>query len=210
MSYNKFKPPVDTGQEINKKDWSNTQLYSGEIVNKSDRVISLLGILDEIICYIGVVKASYLGLTEINNIILDEQTKNFLFTRLTHIQQDLIDIQHSVGTGKKKDEKYITTRFKGQGRIGQLEHDMTLMQDVELNDVKKKTQPLNIIPGSSLLESELLYIRSLVRKSERQLCFVKNPDEDICLRYLNKLSDYFLVLAIHVLHIENRDYRQKE
>lgn len=238
---NKFKPPTDTksvtgndnisiisetpsslrseNSSSNQKHPTGhcaTSLYNGEIINKSDRIVSTLGSLEELLAYVGIIKAEYLNTNTDSKFDIDNSSKMFLAARLTQIQEVICDISHAIGTSKKIGAKYENSRFGNDQRIMELENEMSLMTDVDLDRIKAdmKEKPLQIIPGTYALEAHLMYARSLCRKAERQVCSCKNstvgifPDEK-CVSYLNRLGDYLLALSIHVLHMQSKEPLKK-
>lgn len=221
MSNSKFKHQYDTcsitsdisisskksNNDFSIKKEKKTILYSGESVPKYHKIIVSLGSLDELISYIGVIKSEYMIIHE-NKVDIDNSTRLFVFARLTQIQETLIDIQQSIGS--KKNIKFTN----GEQRIRELENEISLMGDVDIHVIKLnlKDKPLQIIPGTSLIESKLLHARSICRRVERQMHLNEqktNFIEENCLKYLNKLSDYLLGLSIHLLHMENKEPTKK-
>ena len=223
MNLNKFKPQTgnfltetsisstNTSSKDTKKE-EKTTLYTGEVLPKYNRSIVCIGTLDELISYIGVIKSEYMIISENKNEI-DNSSKLFVFARLTQIQETLIDIQQSIGTIRKRDNN-VNKFLNGEQKIKELENEISLMPDVDMTSIKLslKDKPLQIIAGTSLIESRLLHARSICRKCERQLCLNEQKNLNLdktCLKYLNKLSDYLLALSIHLLHIENKEPAKK-
>lgn len=195
---------------------NNTTLYNGETISKSDKILSSIGCIEELSTYIGIIKTEHLGNKE-EMFDIDNSAKLFLYARLTKIQETLIDICASIGTSKKIQARYEFTRFThNQHKIDELKHELQLMNDVDFQTIKNsmKEKPLQIIPGTTILESRLLYARTLCRRAERQLSNTKNLQlgiipEETCLKYLNILSDYLLALSIHVLHMQSKEPMKK-
>jgi cob(I)alamin adenosyltransferase len=227
----KFKPPIsrestprlnnDTVSEIHssrsvstKHELSNstTTMYSGEQVNKGDKILTLIGMIEELICYLGIIKVEHFDPSNETKLDIDSSAKMFLNARITQIQETLIDIQYSVGTTKKVQAKFEYSRFQnGIQKTQELMNEIQLMNDVDLDVLKTKDKPTMIIPGTSLIESQLLFSRTICRKIERQLCTLKQSYnvEDTCISYINKLSDYLIVLAVHILHMKGKDVLKK-
>jgi cob(I)alamin adenosyltransferase len=216
----KFKPQHDDyppsvastprERERERKDSvRSTTLYSGDPVSKSDKILTLLGMFEELICYLGIIKAEHFEPATETKFDIDSSTKMFLTARFTQIQETLIDIQASIGTTKKALARFDFSRFKtGEQRIGELVQEIGLMSDVDQTQFKVRERPLMIIPGTLQIEAQLLYARSLCRKVERQLC-TQHDIEDICISYMNKLSDYLITLSIHLLHMKNKEPLRK-
>jgi len=188
-----------------------TTLYSGELRRKNDKILALLGTLEEMISFTGIIKSESLDPNLESKLEIDNSLKIFFYARLTQIQETLIDIQYCLGTTKKNIAKFEFNRFNGELKIKELENEINLMGDVDFTSLKKgiKDKPLQIIPGSSLLESRLLFLRALCRKAERQTCLMKSVFDFNVVYYLNKLGDYLLALSIHILHIQNKEPLKK-
>lgn len=239
MSVNKFKPlhintesetapstPIQTNRSTRSfsitsmpktSGGETTTLYNGEMVKKTDKIISAMGTLEELSAYIGVIKTEHLNTNSEQKFDIDSSAKLFLYARLTKIQEALIDICASLGTSRKITARYEFTRFScGQSRIADLKSELELMKDVDFETLKSsmREKPLQIISGTTILESRLLYARTLCRRAERQVIGAKNLQvgivpEEICLRYLNVLGDYLLGLSVHVLHMQSKEPMKK-
>lgn len=207
---------VESAQTTPRKDLATT-LYNGEVVPKSDRIISVIGTIDELAAYIGIIKTEHFDPNTEEKLDIDSSAKLFLYARLTQIQETLIDIEASIGTSRKVIARHDFTRFSnGEQRIKDLENEIELMRDVNLGQLKEsmKEKPFQHIPGNSVIEAKLFYARTICRRAERQLCGTKNLPlgiilEDNCMNYLNKLGDYLLALSIHVLHMQNKEPLKK-
>jgi cob(I)alamin adenosyltransferase len=180
----------------------STTLYNGDKVSKSNKILSTIGTIEELVCFIGIVKTTYFDPSTEEKFDIDNSVKFFLYARFTQIQETLIDIQLSLGTSKKIENI--------QQRISELCNEINLMDDVNLSQLKIETKekPLQIIPGTTVLESKLLYVRTLCKKVERYFYTIKIRNE-IYGEYFNKLNDYFLALSIHILHIQNKEPLKK-
>lgn len=210
--FNEYK----NSHETEKPKSIETKLLSGEIVPKYHKILIANGILDELCSFLGIIKCEHLS-ERCETKDIDNSCKLFFFARLTQIQEALVDIQISLSTTKKNSTKFENTRFiNGETRIKELESEISLMTDVDFPNIKNTLieQGFPIIAGTSLIESRLLFARSLCRRAERQFVIcAKNkmnifPEEN-CLLYLNRLSDYLLCLSIHILHIQNKEPLKK-
>lgn len=194
------------GKREQSSDEKSTTLYNGEKVSKNDKILSCIGTLEELLSYIGIIKAEYFSEEE-NELDVLSSEKLFIFARLTQIQESLIDIMASIGTSKKVNARYENTRFSNRKLLKELEDEIN---SKEIN-YKVKDKPLQIIPGTNKLQAELLYSRAITRRAERQLYGLKNliaPDKLAC-EYLNKLGDYFLSLSLYILQIGFREPLKK-
>lgn len=194
----KFKPVEEKKIVKTTPSSHETILYSGEKISKSDKTLVAMGTIEELIAYIGVIKAEhYNSDSKIDTL---SSAKLFLFARMTKIQEALLDINKSIGTTKKTPGRYDLTRFVADDFINEFDKHITEM-GIDLSIYKTKDKPLIIFPGTTILESNLLFARALCRRAERQLVSAKNVQLGVvvdpdCFRYLNKLGDYLLALAI--------------
>lgn len=149
----------------------NIKLGDRGRISKSSQVLKAVGSIDEV--------NSYLGM------ICSRCEEKHLVKRINSVQRDLLTIG-SILAGSK-------LRFY-KSKIVNLEK--------EIDDLQEKLPALKnfIVPGGSLLAAQLHFVRALVRKAEREVVAfskrvkVKPP----LITYLNRLSDYFFVLARYV------------
>lgn len=139
-------------------------------ISKSSQIIKTLGAIDEANSYLGIVRS----IRRINKTTKKDIEK---------VQKDLI-IVGSIIAGAKI--KWKTERVK------ELEE--------EINGMEKKLPKLTnfILSGEDELSAHLMYARTLVRRSEREVMALHNTRyliHNTVLQYLNRLSDYFFVLA---------------
>lgn len=167
-----------------------TVLYSGEKLSKADKIFASLGTIEELQAYLGIIKAQHYSAVQ--------SSQMFLSARITQIQETLTRIMLSLGTTKKSNAKYESSRFSSisEKSIGDLEIEINKLS---IHSEFKKGGDCPI-PGSSLLESNLLYARTLARRAERQVVASKNLSIGLCpenevIEYLNLLGDYLLYLA---------------
>jgi len=193
-----------------------TVLFNGESISKADKLLAAIGTLEELVAYLGVVKAEHFDPSIEKKFEIDSSSKLFLYARITQIQETLIDIKSSLGTSRKNVARYENSRFSnGEQRIKDLDHEIDLMP-VGLNQLKEsmREKPLQNIPGMSIVEARLMYARTICRRAERQVHSSKNLQmgivvEDSCVSYLNRLGDYLLALSVHVLHMQNKEPLKK-
>lgn len=206
------------------KIYSETALYNGEKIMKTDTLIEAVGALEELIAHIGIVKAEYYGsgggnkINDVDNKEITNSGKLFSYARFTKIQEALHDILLSITTTKKVSIRYEASRFS----VNAENHMKDLEQEIQKMEINGKNY-LNNIPGVTELEARLMLIRTLCRKAERRLLTLLNEEgdkknlektknfsldivpEDSCFLFLNRLSDYFLVLAVYNLQILHKE-----
>ncbi len=155
-------------------DEGRTCFFGCGLVEKNDDRIEALGVLDEL--------NSIIGLTLC--FVEDDRLRNML----TKIQNDLF----TVGADLAGSELAADTLPRiTDGHVHELENLIDELED-KLGMPKKF-----ILPGGTISSSFLHLCRTITRRAERELVGVKlaiklNP---IILRYVNRLSDLFYVLA---------------
>lgn len=156
-----------------KGDEGYTSLLSGKRVHKTDNRIELVGELDELNSFIGLLKSKLIE-------------PNFL----EHIQWNLFNAGAVIINDNNTDLKNIT-----EFDIEMLEVGMDKMNE-ELPELKNF-----ILPGGSETVALAHICRTICRRAERSLS--KHIENPIIAKYLNRLSDFFFVLARYIGHKEN-------
>jgi cob(I)alamin adenosyltransferase len=156
-----------------KGDTGYTYAYSGYRLGKDDLRIETIGRMDELNAFLGMAKS----------LMKDKNGK----TILEKIQNDLfvMETQFS-GEGYKKVEKHISSE-----NIAHLEDDIKRLE--------KKFRFIGfVIPGDNLLSSVLHVARTIARRIEHEMVFLRNKKitkgKNILI-YLNRLSDLLFLLA---------------
>ena len=156
-------------------DAGDTGLGHGSRISKTHARVCALGDIDELNAHIGLLTA-HLSLTSI--------------TKLTDIAPFIERLQHRI--------------FDLGGEVSipgfQLIHDQHVtMIEVELDRMNEALAPLEnfIIPGGSILIAQCHVARSVCRRAERSLVSLQEIETVNAsgVRFLNRLSDYFFVLA---------------
>lgn len=164
-------------------DEGNTGLVSGNRVFKSDARIDLYGELDELNSRIGLASAQL-------------STKQADIVSFLHvIQSAIFDLGSNLAC-----EAENRSRFKLPQIPEKLIHDL----ESNIDTMDSQLDPLKnfILPGGSLATSFLHLARTSTRSVERKcVLFSHDAQEELpanCLIFLNRLSDYFFVLARYV------------
>ncbi len=160
-------------------DKGQTSLYSGEIVWKDDLRVEAYGSLDELDAFVG-------------------ETKNHIHD--VNIRHLLIDIQ-----------KHLS-KVMGQLASKEVEYRDPIL----MNDVNKLTELILdyefrvdlkgfVIPGSTAQSAKLDICRTITRRAERRIITLSRQEEvpEIILQYVNRLSDFFYILARWIEKKEN-------
>lgn len=156
-------------------DTGHTSLCGGERVSKTDLRVQACGDVDELNCHIGVLQ------TLVGN--ADEQRL------LTDIQRNLF----LLGTRLPETPASATERV-GKAHLQQLERAIDRLQDA--------TPPIDtfILPGGCAGAAQCHVCRAACRRAERSVVALaqKCRIDPIILGYMNRLSDYFFVLAMNL------------
>ncbi len=163
-------------------DKGKTSLLGGIRVEKNDKIIEVIGNVDEISASIGILK-----------VLLFKKKSNFsikeLILKLERIQRELINLNAYFAGLNSLDSK----RIYGvkDGWIVRLESEIDLWE--------KGLRPLSefILPGENEVEASAHFVRVIVRRTERRIVELNkiiDLDKNV-LKYINRLSDWFFVLA---------------
>ncbi len=168
-------------------DSGETSLVSGERVSKGDLRIHLYGEVDELNSYIG------LAISKFNK--NDDESFRYLKT----IQSRLFDLGSNLACMPEKREAYKLPQITDD-EIKKIE---SLIDEMDASVSKLKNF---ILPGGSELSSVLHICRAITRRVERShIRFYTKFSEEMPVnseQYLNRLSDYFFVLARYANHLK--------
>lgn len=160
-------------------DGGTTSLFGGKRVLKDDIRIDTYGTIDELNAFIGLLNAS-----------LHEATQNYF---LTEVQKRLFTIGANLASDP--DKKMITPDIK-DADIQILENAMDTMDQL--------LEPLKnfILPGGNANIAHAHICRTICRRAERRVISLNalSQVDPMIIMYLNRLSDYFFVLARYIAH----------
>ena len=155
-------------------DRGKTSLGNGERVSKSHLIINLLGDIDELNSQIGSAISSC--------------KSRFISSELQSIQQDLFNLGGEIS-------------IFNSGTI-LISDDKVKFLEERIEDLNQTLKPLKefIMPGGDEFCSRIHLARAVCRRAERSCVAVLDlvEEKNIWLPYLNRLSDYFFVLARYV------------
>ena len=155
-------------------DKGETSLFGGSRLPKSHLRIESYGTVDELNAHVGLLRDH----------IADERYRS----DLKNIQDRLFDLGSNLAMdpSKKMDVPAIT------------ETDVQFLE-IEMDCMDEKLEPLKnfILPGGHPTVSYCHLARTVCRRAERNVVALAHIDEvdEIMIRYLNRLSDYFFVLG---------------
>jgi len=173
-------------------DKGTTGLYGGTRVSKFDNRIEAYGTIDELNSFLGLLRDQ-----EISSV-----DKDFLIG----IQTDLFTVGAILATPT---ENQIFKDGKKHPNIPQISaNDISKLEnEIDIIDAQLKPMTHFILPGGHPTVSYCHICRTICRRAERLSSHLhsKTPVNLLVLVYLNRLSDYFFVLARKLtkdLHIE--------
>ena len=165
-------------------DDGTTGIHGGERVPKDDVRIEANGALDELNAQIGIVR-SLVG--------TDDEWQQVLYK----IQIELMSVMSLVATPSAKRDRNPNTLTAGMD--GFCEEWMDRMT-AAIGD-----NGCFILPGGTPLVAQLQYARTVARRAERRLWTLhrEDPLPQEILRFINRLSDLFFVMARFELDRQN-------
>ena len=158
-------------------DQGQTSLIGGLRVAKYDDRVEAYGTVDELSAFIGVLYDQEGVTAEMKSVF--DTIQNKLFTIESHFALD-------ENAEVKKMIPVLTA-----DDVAFLEHEIDAM-NAQLPELKSF-----VIPGGNLKASHAHVCRTVCRRAERQgwRLAAQHPIDTVDLQYLNRLSDYFFVLA---------------
>jgi cob(I)alamin adenosyltransferase len=183
-------------------DKGSTALIGGTKVPKSHLRIETYGTVDELNSFIGLL-GDHLALdaTE-HGATLDraaETTPDFTTARqqLREIQDRLFTIGSSLACDPEKEPKL---------KLPDLKDDDVKSLEKAIDDMEAVLPPMKsfILPGGHPTVSTAHITRCICRRAERSCVRMMEEQlfvEPLVIRYLNRLSDYFFVLARYIGHL---------
>ena len=162
-------------------DSGETGLYGGARVSKDDLRIQAYGTLDELNATLGVAGADPLIPIQIRE-------------KLRRVQSELFQLGGELATPAGKS---VPMELIGTIEIERMEKEIDAMELL----LKPLTQ--FILPGGSLASAQIHLARTISRRAEREVVTLHGvqPLRDEILGYVNRLSDWFFVLARFANHL---------
>ena len=161
-------------------DKGTTALLGGTRVSKAHLRLEAYGTVDELNSYLGLVRDQ-----EVN-----QSRRDFL----KQIQDRLFTLGSNLATSPDKSVKNVPDLK---------EEDIELLEKA-MDEMDKELPPLRyfILPGGHQSVSFCHIARTICRRAERNTVVLHEQEAvaDICMRYLNRLSDYLFVLARKMGH----------
>ncbi|GBQ38939.1 cob(I)yrinic acid a,c-diamide adenosyltransferase [Acetobacter fabarum] len=163
-------------------DGGQTSLGDGSRVTKDDVRIEVLGTLDEINALVGLVQAH-------------TPAGDSIAQQLTAVQNLLFDMGADV---------CLPEDGPMAERAHRVEEAALLVLERRIEELRARQSPLNgfVLPGGSVPAAMAHMTRTQVRRAERRMVALSRAERvnPVLLKILNRLSDYFFVLARHFNH----------
>lgn len=157
-------------------DKGETSLLGGRRVPKFHDRIEAYGTIDELNSFIGLIRDQE----------IDQNTVKILI----EIQDRLFTIETLLAT---EDREKAGRKLPGLNAS-----DITMLED-EIDKMNEQLPPLNsfILPGGHTVVSHAHVARTICRRAERIIIKLDQNErlDPLILKYVNRLSDYFFVLA---------------
>lgn len=161
-------------------DKGETSLIGGKLVPKNHIRIEACGTADELNSFVGALRDQ----------LADNHSRNILLI----IQQKIFVAE----TMLAREENYENISLPC------LKEEDILMIEKEIDKMNEHLSPLSsfILPGGHPAVSGAHVARCVCRRAERVIIHLAEqyPGQDIVIRYFNRLSDYFFVLARKLAH----------
>lgn len=159
-------------------DKGTTSLVGGTRVGKTHVRLDAYGTVDELNSFIG----------WLNCVVSDAENRNFL----RFVQHKLFTVGAYLAT---------ETESKQPRAASILSEDDIRRIETEIDRLDAQLPPLNrfVLPGGNEPASRAHICRTIARRAERNVYRVaeSHPVSDEALMFINRLSDYFFVLARH-------------
>jgi cob(I)alamin adenosyltransferase len=160
-------------------DKGRTSLGDGSRVGKHDLRVEAYGTVDEANAAVGLARLHAEGEAD---------------AMLARIQNDLFDL----GADLCRPENLAREKKAGAPPLRVVEAQV-LRLEREIDEMNAALQPLEsfVLPGGSAASAYLHLARTIARRAERAMTTlaVKSPVNPIAIKYINRLSDHFFVLA---------------
>lgn len=176
-------------------DAGTTSLIGGVRVNKDDLRLEAYGTIDELNSHIGLLIA----------MINDAKHENSLkyIPQLQWIQNTLFTVGSFLATDQSKTQL---------GTNCTITDKMVERIEKNIDEIESSLPPINkfILPGGTMTASQSNICRTVCRRAERRIISLKKERKDdlmnctYLLKLINRLSDYFFVLARKLNNIEGK------
>ncbi|CAG0924422.1 unnamed protein product [Notodromas monacha] len=171
-------------------DKGRSSTYTGQRLPKNHDIFQALGSIDELSSWLGIARE------------MAKEKNHSYGDQLQRVQCVLQDVMSVVATPK-------TTSKERHEPIHQL-MSTELVTELEqwIDTMTAELPPLRnfILPGGDPLSSHLHVARTVCRRAERNVVSLLATQEldPVCMKYLNRLSDFLFTLARYSLFLEGK------
>lgn len=185
-------------------DKGATSLVGGKRVKKYDPLLNAYGTVDELNAFVGLAIAANDDALQKNNnddayVIKQFQASNKAL--LTQIQENLFVIGGMLATSPEEWTKFWANHSQLTQIIEQIEKN--------IDELQEKVGPFQgfVLPQGSEIIARLHLCRTVCRRTERLVAEIADINEAYqpILTYLNRLSDFFFVLALFQHKISGKE-----
>ncbi len=164
-------------------DKGKTSLFGGTVVDKDNVRIEAYGTVDELNSFLGALTCQ----------LEEDDIRDVLFS----VQNQLFNIGSLLAADPSK-KSFVPDLQEG---------DITFLENA-IDDMNIHLPELKyfILPGGSNQVSSAHICRTICRRAERRVITLTNEDNKLSpliIKYLNRLSDYFFVLARRIGQLQN-------
>lgn len=157
-----------------KGDKGKTTLVSGKSIEKTSEIVEAYGTVDELIAQVGLIESFN----------IDNYFKDICF----EIQNKLMLIAANIAD------------IRRNKTISNITEEDVLKLEKEIDFMDEQLEPLkNFILFKGAIVSTINGMRTLTRRCERRVLSMENitsnPNINLIIKYLNRLSDFFFTLA---------------
>lgn len=176
-------------------DKGTTSLIGGRRVKKCDQRVEAYGTVDELNSHIGMLAEMMIAKAIDLEIAFDirEQFEQ-CYRQLKWTQNQLFIIQTLLATEDEETRK----------KMPQLGDNATIQLENWIDKMDAKLPKLNsfVIAGGSIDAAQAHIARTVCRRAEREI--VSLNEDEILLKFINRLSDYLFVISRYILLLENK------
>jgi cob(I)alamin adenosyltransferase len=166
-------------------DKGTSSNYLNERLPKNDPLFNLLGDLDELNAYLGLIES----------LIPKSLKSESLSISIQKIQTILMDISSHIATRPSKSIVSSSNKIK---KTEFYDDDIVINLEKNIDNLDKELPPLKnfVLPSGHPLVCQIHISRTIARRTERKLYDLIDCNyNDVINRYMNRLSDYLFTLA---------------
>ena len=189
-------------------DKGETSLFGGKRVSKANPLLEAYGSLDELNSFIGVLRACLKKrrkeeIKKETDGLKTEKSYSTIYTDLEKQMNSIQNILFHMGS------HLASTKESLKDKLPCLKESFIKNLEEHIDSMDQDLEPLRqfILPGGSESACFAHQARSVCRRAERQTVALGDKASSLsvsfCIEYLNRLSDYFFVLARFLNHLES-------